>query len=159
LTALRKVLLALLVAFPAVATAQIPRCIILNSGIFRDVETYGSREAAVTPGGVEFLTHPRASIEQVDRVPGRLGVMFGVVHRFDGIPAGGLIAAVIRHPPLPAKGGGTMSHSLLRKESNSSATSFRFDRPDEIAPGEWTFEFQYESHILCRKTFVVERPA
>jgi len=139
--------------------AQIPRCTILNSGIFRDVETYGSREADVTPGGVEFLMHPRASIEQVDRVPGRLGVMFGVVHRFDGIPAGGLIAAVIRHPPLPAKGGGTMSHSLLRKEPDSSATSFRFDRLDEIAPGEWTFEFQYESHILCRKTFVVEKPA
>jgi len=159
LTVVSKALLVFLAVCPAAALSQVPRCSILDFGVFRDVVTYGTREAAVTPGGVEFLAHHGARVEQTERVPGRLGVMFGVVHRFDGIPAGGLIAAVIRHPPLPAKGGGTMSHSLLRKEPDSSATSFRFDRLDEIAPGEWTFEFQYESHILCRKTFVVEKPA
>jgi len=158
LKAIPNVLLAFLAVLPAVASAQIPSCTILNSGVFRDVETYGSREAAVTPGGVEFLAHPRASVEQTEHVPGRLGVMFGVVHRFEGIPAGGFIAAVIRHPPLSAKEGGTRTHSLLRKEPASSATGFRFDRAEEIVPGEWTFEFQYQSHILCRKTFVVEKP-
>lgn len=156
MTAILKTLPLLLVMFPALALAQVPRCSVLSSGIFRDVATYGSREAAVTPGGVEFLAHPGASIEQVDRIPARLGVMFGVVHRFEGIPAGGLIAAVIRHPPLPAKEGGTMKESLLRKEPNSSATAFRFDRAEEIVAGEWTFEFQYESHVLCRKTFTVD---
>ena len=154
MTAFGIVLLQLLVAVPALA--QVPRCTILNSGIFRDGAAYGSREAAATPGGVEFLVHPGATIEQVDRIPARLGVMFGVVHRFDGIPAGGLIAAVIRHPPLPAREGGTMKESLLRKEPDSSATAFRFDRAEEVMPGEWTFEFQYESHVLCRKTFIVD---
>ena len=156
MTAIAKVLLPLLVMFPALALAQVPRCTVLNAGIFRDVATYGSREAAVTPGGVEFLAYPGATIEQADRIPARLGVMFGVVHRFEGIPAGGLIAAVIRHPPLPAKEGGTMRESLLRKEPDSSATSFRFDRAEEVVAGEWTFEFQYESHVLCRKTFIVD---
>jgi uncharacterized protein DUF3859 len=82
--------------------------------------------------------------------------MFGVVHRFDGIPAGGYIAAVVRHPPLPAQDGGKRTESLVRKEPSSSATSFRFDRAEEIAAGEWTFEFQFEGQVLCRKTFVVE---
>ena len=154
--AIPKVLLPLLAMFPALAPAQVPHCTLLNAGIFHDIATYGSREAAVTPGGVEFLAHPGASIEQVDRIPARLGVMFGVVHRFEGIPAGGLIAAVIRHPPLPAKEGGMMKESLLRKEPESSATTFRFDRAEEVAAGEWTFEFQYESHVLCRKTFIVD---
>lgn len=143
---------------PPVALAQVPGCSILNFGIFGKVETYGSREALVTPGGVEFLAHPRASVERTDRVPGRIGVLFGVVHKFEGIPAGGLIAAVIRHPPLRAKEGGMMTESLLRKEPDASATGFRFDRAEEIVPGDWTFEFQYESHVLCRKTFVVEKP-
>lgn len=158
MTTIPKVLLVLLSLFPALAVAQGPRCDILKSGIFRDVQTYGAREAAATPGGREFLAYPGASVEQAERVPGRLGVMFGVVHRFEGIPAGGFIAAVIRHPALPAKGGGTMTDSMLRKEPESSATGFRFDRAEEIVAGEWTFEFRYLSHILCRKTFVVERP-
>ena len=152
----RRLLLGLLSMFSVDALAQVPRCSILNYGIFRDVETHGSREALVTPGGVEFLAHPSASIEPVDRVPARLGVMFGVVHRFEDIPAHGLIAGVIRHPPLPSKQGGTMQESLLRKEPDSSATAFRFDRAEEIVAGEWTFEFRYLNHVLCRKSFIVE---
>jgi Domain of unknown function (DUF3859) len=158
LTAICRALLAFMAMLPALALAQTPRCSILNFGIFRDVQTYGSREAGATPGGIEFLARQRASVLQTDRVPGRIGVLFGVVHRFEDIPAGGLIAAVIRHPPLPAKDGGTMTESLLRKEPDAWATGFRFDRAEEIVAGEWTFEFQYESHVLCRKTFVVETP-
>lgn len=50
-----------------------------------------------------------------------------------------------------------MTESLLRKEPDAAGTGFRFDRVEEIVPGTWTFEFQYESHVLCRKAFVVER--
>ena len=63
MTAIAKVLLPLLVMFPALALAQVPRCTVLNAGIFRDVATYGSREAAVTPGGVEFLAYPGANYQ------------------------------------------------------------------------------------------------
>lgn len=152
---MKKVLLFLLM-LPHAALAQSPSCRILNYGIFTEVETYESREAPGTAGGKEVLAYPRAAIERTDRVPARLGVMFGVVHDFDNIPAGGFIAAWVRHPPLPAAEGGTKTYSLLRKEPESAATAFRFDRPAEIAKGDWVFEFHYLSHVLCRQTFTVE---
>jgi Domain of unknown function (DUF3859) len=148
-------LLLLLLALPSMVLAQTPSCSILNYGIFRNVEAYGSRE---TQGGREILAKPRASIAQTDHVPGRIGVLFGVTHRFEGIPEGGFIAAAIRHPPAMTADGGTRMDYLLRKEPGAAATGFRFDRPDEIVPGIWTFEFEYEGHILCRQTFVVEAP-
>jgi hypothetical protein len=152
-----RLLLALLVVLPSAAFAQAATCSILNFGIFRNVETYDTRQAPGTAGGREVLAHPRASIQQTDRVPGKLGVLFGVVHRFEGIPAGSIVAAVIRHPPLPTPGGGTITESMLPKEPESAATGFRFDRLDEVVPGEWIFEFQHESHVLCRKAFTVEK--
>lgn len=150
----KALLLLLMLAQPAFA--QAPSCSILNFGLFSEVETYASREALVTPGGRELLAHPRASIVQTDRVPGRLGVLFGVVHHFERIPEGGFVAALIRHPPLPSAGGGLRTESLVRREPDAAATGFRFDRPDEIAKGDWSFEFQYQGHVLCRKAFIVE---
>lgn len=147
----------LLLALPAAAFAQAATCTIVNFGIFRDVEPYDAREAPGTAGGREVIAHPRARIEHTDRVPGKLGLLFGVVHRFEGIPEGGFIAAVIRHPPLPVPGGGTRTASMLRKEPDAAGTGFRFDRADEILPGEWVFEFQHEGHVLCRKAFTVEK--
>src|SRR5687767_3695692 len=95
----------LMLLAPAALLAQAPpSCRIPNYGIFTEVETYRSREAPGTAGGKEMLAHPRAAIERTDRVPARLGVMFGVVHDFDGIPEGGFVAALLRHPPLPAAG-------------------------------------------------------
>lgn len=141
---------------PAVALAQAPSCRILNYGIFRNVEAYEARDAPGTPGGKEVIAYPRATIDRTERVPGRLGVLFGVVHRFEGIPDGGFIAVVVRHPPLPSLEGGIRTESLLRKERDAAGTGFRFDRSEEIALGNWTFEFQYEGHVLCQKTLVVE---
>jgi hypothetical protein len=153
----RGLLLACLAMLPSAALAQAATCSIVNFGIFRDVESYDAREAPGTAGGKEVVAHPRARIQQTDRVPGKLGVLFGVVHRFEGIPAGGIVAAVIRHPPLPKPGGGTSTESMLPKEPDASGTGFRFDRAEEIVPGEWIFEFQHEGHVLCRKSFTVEK--
>lgn len=147
----------LLALLPAAALAQAASCSIDNFGIFRDVESYDSREAPGTASGKEVIAHPRARIQQTDRVPGRLGVLFGVVHRFEGIPEGSIIAAVIRHPPLPVPGGGTRTESMLPKAPDAAGTGFRFDRAEEIVAGEWTFEFQHEGHVLCRKAFTVEK--
>ena len=138
------------------AWAQLPSCRIVNYGIFTAIETYESRIAPGTTAGREHLAHPRGDIERTERVPGRLGVMFGVVHDFEGIPEGGFVAALIRHPPLPAVAGGLRTESLVRRDPDAAATGFRFDRPDEIARGDWSFEFHYQGHVLCRKTFIVE---
>jgi uncharacterized protein DUF3859 len=148
--------LALALCLAAPALAQTPSCRILNYGIFTEVETYQSRDAPGTAGGKEILAHPRAAIERTDRVPARLGVMFGVVHSFEDIPEGGFVAGLVRHPPLPAAGGGTKTESLLRKEPESPATGFRFDRPGEVVRGDWSFEFHYQGNVLCRQTFIVE---
>lgn len=141
---------------PVTAFAQSPSCAITNFGIFQRVTPYETREAPGTASGSEVLAHPRALVERTDRVPGKLGVLFGVVHKFSNVPRDGIVAAVVRHPPLSAKAGGKKVESVLRKDPESAATGFRFDRPEEIVLGEWTFEFQYEGNVLCRKTFRVE---
>lgn len=147
----------LALAFTATANAAPPppSCKIESFGIFPKAESVGTRIAPDTPTGRVQVYRNQKMESQTATIPGKLGVRFGVAHRFSNIPAGDKIELTLRHPPLPRKSGGTSTESRTPKDPASQGSAFGFDNPQEIALGKWVFEFRHKDKLLCSQTFQV----
>ncbi|HKI74904.1 MAG TPA: DUF3859 domain-containing protein [Pseudomonadales bacterium] len=108
-----------------------------------------------TVTGVEF-------VDFTDKIPGRLGVDFGIKYVVDSKPKGETIdiTNVIR---FPGKGiphlDGTFQKVL--REHNQVKLGFpdiygySFDKTREILPGKWVFEVWVNRACVVRRTFTV----
>ena len=132
-----------------------PGCEITSFGIFGNNELFGVRPAPGAASGHERLLETDGVTTKTTTIVAKLGVRFGVTHKFTNIPAGEAVEEVIRHPPLPNRSGGTSSESRLTKNPSSFGSDFGFDYPHELAPGEWTFEFYFRGRLLCKQSFQV----
>jgi len=137
------------------SSVQEPSCKIEAFGIFSKSQLLGVRAAPETASGRERLYEVDGPTKQTSVIPARLGLRFGVMHRFANIPEGGVIDLTIRHPPLPTRNGGMTTESKLRKSPDSDGTDFGFDHPHELMPGTWVFDFHLSSRLLCSHTFTV----
>jgi Domain of unknown function (DUF3859) len=145
----------LYITVSSAAWAAGPACEITSFGIFGDTDLVGARPAPGAAAGRERLLETDGVTTKTTTIPGRLGLRFGVTHHFHDIPPGEAIEEVIRHPPLPRRGGGTATESRVKKDPSSFGSDFGFDYPHEIVPGEWSFEFYFGGQLLCRQSFQV----
>lgn len=144
-----------LIAQPAFS-AQ-PSCEISAFGILASQAQRGVRKAPTTVTG-KVRDYEGISIqEHTDRIPARLGLRFGVQHKFQNIPAGEL-KVVITHPPIASLQGSKLTVSSANIDPSDLGTNYGFDTPSELVPGTWTFEFRHHDRLLCRKAFTVVLP-
>jgi hypothetical protein len=112
----------------------------------------GTREAHFTTHGNVFFA--------------RLGLQFGFRFKLKNVPAGTTInlETVVTHPPIVDMRGKTrIRYELLTiiPVTNGSATSvtgYKFDRPEEMTPGVWTFQHSFRGKPLITQSFMIRAP-
>ena len=124
--------------------------------------TFLGRSALASPtceisdyGVLRLDDQDRASVvSRTDSVQARLGLAFGVGHRFAGLDrdekirfrilysatAGGHVDSVVGDSALP---------------NDFEASYFRFDQPSELRLGTWRFTYSARGEELCSQTFTI----
>jgi hypothetical protein len=101
--------------------------------------------------------------EHGDVITPRLGLHFGFRFTVTKAPDRPTLdlETFVTHPPIPDKAGKIETHYELlttipvANRSATSVTGYSFDRPEEMAPGVWTFEHRYHGKTLVTKSFMV----
>lgn len=167
----RSLLLLLVLGLAAPAAAQkgpspAPlRIEILQSGLFRvvDVQEQDRRN------GIAQATVKEEFDRATNRIPGRLGVNFGVRFRLAGQPAGAT-APITARIVFPAPGlrppgqaapvrVSDLEMPLRVGDDRPTYRGFGFDEDWEIVPGTWRFEFLLGDELLAMREFIVEAPS
>jgi hypothetical protein len=162
LTLVSAAICAALVSLSTFAAAQIDKVDVLWSGLFRSFTTPPPPGEPVPnirfPNG---YIGPRP-VRQTDRVPGRIGVLFGVLF----IPHGeGFILKLrkVNHFPEPgvvnSKTGERMRTSEFGFECAQRLHCFagyQFTNPGEIVPGQWRFDVMLGDTKILDVEFIVE---
>lgn len=95
------------------------------------------------PGTIAGWIHvPDAPIEMVAQgamAPAILGMGFGVWFQRAGTDAM-VLRHVVTHPPMTAAGITRQTWESVSEGGQPDAIFFQFDLPEELVPGEWTFQ-------------------
>lgn len=137
------------------AFSATPSCEIVDYGILAQAKVLEAREAPGAATGKELIIDATRIYERTERIPARLGLRFGVRHVFRNIPADDLLEVIVTHPPMVQPSGEAITVSRVRKDPISTGTSYGFDLPSELLPGQWLFEFKYRGKLLCQQAFIV----
>jgi len=146
----------LLIALPVVAAR--PSCEITDYGILEPRKQEGVRDTPTTATGKVREFGAIKFKQRTERIPARLGLRFGVEHKFRNVPADGELQVLVIHPPIVKANGQTSTVSSARKNPADSGTNYGFDSEAELLSGTWAFEFKYRGNLLCRKAFTVFLP-
>lgn len=138
----------LLAAAPAAGQQpKVERVNIVEAGIFQGRTT----RSTIAPGSPTGTNEGVADVRLVDaslRVPGKVGVLFGVRFQVSGAPAGASVGLrEVWRLPLPGARNPANGRVFLESTYDFRATigqiAFRgygFDHDWEIVPGEWMIE-------------------
>ena len=125
------------------------------------------------PLGPEYQEHSLNQGHQVtssrfinndDHIPAQLCRSFGLVAWLAGGPGDVLpdrIQLRVHHPVLTRPDGASRDEDalMLPVETGATETSFGFDDPWEVQPGDWTFDLMLDGEVAASKTFVLTKPA
>jgi len=153
--------MALVLSSPG-AVSQVTKVDVLWSGLFRHFTT------PPVPGEPDIkLPHgyigPRP-VRQTDRVPGRVGALFGVLFVPRGQGPSFVVMRKVNHFPEPGMPEAKTATRMLTSEykfdcllNSPCFAGYRFDNENEIVPGQWRFEVFSGDTKLLETEFVVER--
>jgi hypothetical protein len=127
---------------------------------------YGVAGAASATAGAPVRAAAAMLQADTDVVEARPGVNFGFEYTVTGLPSGrpAILELVVRHPPMRFEDGTT------RSESRGAVTAttpdghyhdvflFRFDRPDDLVPGDWMLQVSRDGRVLAERAFRVRLP-
>ena len=110
------------------------------------------------PAGAPFIA------TSTNRVPAKIGVIFGFWYEIDNVPAldGEVgLTTIVRHPSI-TKPDGTVSNGFttIEKQDIKSGrvvgmTGYELDHDYELVAGDWQFEMQYGGVTVCKQKFTV----
>ena len=155
---------ALSVALPNPAAAKI-RAVVVQWG---EVDVLKSDKALGPEYQEHSLSHGREAtlskyVNHDDHIPAQLCRGFGfeawlVGESNDMMPSRILLR--VSHPLQTRPDGATSAQDTLTVpvRSGSAGSSYTFDEPWEVQPGDWTFDLVLDSEVLASKTFVVTAP-
>ena len=156
-------LLAMLAAKPVKAKVQ---AVIVQWGEMEVGEPAG-------PLGPEYQEHSLGAghevtferfINQNDHIPAQLCRSFGFRAWLAGGPGDVLpdrVLVRVDHPTITRPDGVSSAQDtlMLPVTADGVGTSFGFDDPWEVRPGNWTFDLVLDGAVIASKTFVVTEPA
>jgi hypothetical protein len=140
--------------------AETPVAQVVSAGV------YGVAGGASAPAGAPVRA--AAAVLQADTVAveARPGVNFGFEYTVTGLPADRptTLELVVRHPPMRFDDGTTRSESRGTVSAAAPGGSYRdvflyrFDRPGDLVPGDWTLQVSREGQVLAKRVFRVRLP-
>jgi hypothetical protein len=142
---------------------QIERIEILESGIYSGINREAVPEAGVA-GGQRVKSANLKLESNTDRVPARVGTMFGFRYQIFGQPLGEPVPLkfVTRFPRPGVQVPGSREQPVTTNEYTLPRTigdvfyrGYGFDEAWELVPGVWTFEIWSGDDKLVEKTFTV----
>ena len=165
----RAVLMAGLTMLPALLAAMPARAKI-QAVIVKWGEIEVGDEAG--PLGPEYQEHALSRghevsstrfINQDDHIPAQLCRSFGFeawLARGQGDVLPDRILVQVDHPVLTRPDGqkGAQDTLMLPVVGGVTGTSFGFDDPWEVQPGDWTFNLILDGEVIASKTFVLTKP-
>ena len=103
-------------------------------------------------------------LNQDDHIPAQLCRSFGMRAWIAGGPGEALpdrILMRVVHPRITRPDGlsSTEDTLMLPVTPDGTGTSFGFDDPWEVQPGDWTFDLELDGVVLASKTLVLTEPA
>lgn len=169
----RSAKLVLLLVFAAAASlaeageGKIDKLEVKESGIYSGVNREAVPESGVA-GGQRVKSANLKLETSTDRVPARVGTMFGFRYQIVGQPLGQpvLLKFVTRFPRPGLLPPGSRGEPVAINEYTSPRAigdifwrGYGFDEPWELVPGVWTFEIWSGDDKLIEKSFTVYSPA
>jgi len=161
-TAVRTVCVAWLLVLAACGSepADAPAAQVVSAGVFG---VAGAASAAV---GSPVRAAAAVLQTDTDTIEARPGTNFGFEYTVTGLPTDRPVRLelVVRHPPMRFDDGTT------RSESRGAVTAvpadgryhdvflYRFDRPDDLVPGDWTLQVSRDGRVLAERVFHVRLP-
>ncbi len=157
--------LVLLTSMSSAATAQaIERIDILEAGLFSS--TAVRRQAA--PGtalGETTVSRDFKLTQATTKIPGRLGVNFGITYKIVGRGTTSSRLKVIWLIPAPGIRNPNTGNTIVRDESfwnrtpgSTDHNTYVFENAWEIVPGDWTIELWDGNRKLASQRFTVRAP-
>lgn len=153
------VLLAVLAACgprpPEAAVGQV-----VSAGVF------GVAGASAAGAGAPVRVAAAELQASTDLIDARPGVNFGFEYTVTGLPTDrpATLELLVRHPPMRFEDGTTRSESRGAVSATTADGSYhnvflyRFDRPDDLVPGDWTLQVSRDGRVLAERVFHVRVP-
>jgi hypothetical protein len=138
---------------------------VTSYGLFR---VSGKEEIIHSPETPSGITRVPAGtpilIASTNRVPAKIGVIFGFQYEIANVPAAdGVveITKIARHPAITKPDGTTSKgFTFVEKQYITGGrvvgwTGYSLDHDYELANGDWEFEMQYAGQTICKQKFTV----
>lgn len=145
--------------FPSLALAEVsaePEIVLGEVGLHCPYRTAGSVPAPNTAyGAVDEIDGEPAAISQTTIIPALLDMGFGVEYRLaEGVS---LPSAEVQltHPPMGPNSITEQRWTTHPSSDDMGFTIYRFDFPEEVVIGKWTFELVADGKSLFKAEFDV----
>lgn len=133
---------------------------VVSAGVF------GVAGAASASAGTPVRAAAAVLQANTDIIDARPGVNFGFEYTVAGLPTDrpATLELLVRHPPMRFEDGTTRSESrgavtaTTADGSHHDVFLYRFDRPDDLVPGDWTLQVSRDGRVLAERVFHVRLP-
>lgn len=165
----RTLLLLMLLTFPCLTVflcgqeVQVTGIRIIESGVYSNPSAPDSQTLVLQPVNRPNLLPPKL-LSQTDKIPARLGTLFGFGYVIEGTPVGQNVNLMLKvlYPSAvkDPKTGKTSSEStsyVSKPIGKPTHYGFSFEDPSELVTGVWTFEIHYKGKRQAQVKFTVEK--
>lgn len=133
---------------------------LLDWGLFCQVDRLGSEPAPETLSGtVHLIDGTQRPVRQTQLIPGLLGRGFGTVV---SLPPGRRlplpVMVEVLHPPMGPDGITRQAWPSILGSSGPTVSTWSFDLPAEVVPGDWRFRMLAGREVLLEIPFRVSLP-
>jgi Domain of unknown function (DUF3859) len=140
-----------------------PQGKVTEFGILKSLGSTDESAAPETLSGTQSKAHGPKFGQHTTRIPAKLGTSFGFWFQLTGIREKGSVELkkVVRHPQMKNSRGQDEDHYTTTGTmpvTNGlvfAGAAYRLDRPEELKPGDWTFEIYYHGKKLVSQSFTV----
>jgi len=140
-----------------------PQGKVIGFGIIKSLGSIDQSAAPETLSGTQRIAHGPKFGQHTTRIPAKPGISFWVLVSADWDHGEGSVELkkVVRHPQMKNSRGQEEDHYTttgtgpVTNGSVFAGAAYTLDRPEELKPGQWTFEIYYHGKKLVSQSFTV----
>jgi len=140
-----------------------PQGKVIEFGIIKSLGSIDQSAAPETLSGTQNIAHGPKFGQHTTRIPAKPGISFGFWFLLTGITEKGSVELkkVVRHPQMKNSRGQDEDHYTttgtgpVTNGSVFAGAAYTLDSPEELKPGQWTFEIYYHGKKLVSQSFTV----
>jgi len=140
-----------------------PQGKVTEFGIIKSLGAIERTQAPETLDGSQMAAHGPKFGQHTTRIPAKLGTSFGFWFLLTGITEKESVTLekVVKHPRMKNNKGQEEDHYTttgtmpVTNGKVFAGAAYSLDRPEELKPGNWTFEIHYHGKKLVSQSFTV----